>query len=120
MWQNIGFVVVGLAAGVLSGVFGIGGGLLIIPVLVYVFGMTQHLAQGTTLALMIPPIGIFAAWTYWKQGNVHLAAAAFICLGFVFGGWVGAKFANALPELLLRRSFGVLLAVVSVKMIFGK
>jgi len=120
MWQNIGFVVVGLAAGVLSGLFGIGGGLLIIPVLVYVFGMTQHLAQGTTLALMIPPIGLFAAWAYWKQGNVHLAAAAFICLGFVCGGWIGAKFANALPALLLRRSFGILLAVVSAKMIFGK
>ena len=120
MWQNIGFVVVGLAAGVLSGLFGIGGGLLIIPVLVYLFGMTQHLAQGTTLALMIPPIGIFAAWTYWKQGNVNLVAAAFICLGFVFGGWVGAKFSNAIPELMLRRSFGVLLAVVAAKMIFGK
>ena len=84
MWQNIGFVVLGLAAGVLSGLFGIGGGLLIIPVLIYFFGMSQHLAQGTTLALMIPPIGLFAAWAYYKQGNVHLAAAAFICLGFVF------------------------------------
>jgi len=120
MWQNLGFVVVGLTAGVLSGVFGIGGGLLIIPVLVYLFGMTQHLAQGTTLALMIPPIGIFAAWAYWKAGNVNIAAAAFICLGFVFGGWVGAKFANAIPELMLRRSFGVLLAVVAAKMMFGK
>ena len=120
MWQNIGFVVLGLAAGVLSGLFGIGGGLLIIPVLIYFFGMSQHLAQGTTLALMIPPIGLFAAWAYYKQGNVNLAAAAFICLGFVFRGWLGAKFANAIPELMLRRSFGVLLAIVSVKMIFGK
>ncbi|MCX6995768.1 MAG: sulfite exporter TauE/SafE family protein [Kiritimatiellaeota bacterium] len=120
MWQHLGFVVVGLAAGVLSGLFGIGGGLLIIPVLVYFFGMSQHLAQGTTLALMIPPIGIFAAWAYWKQGNVHLVAAAFICLGFVIGGWIGAKFAHALPELLLRRSFGVLLAVVAAKMMLGK
>jgi len=120
MWQNIAFVIVGLAAGVLSGVFGIGGGILIIPVLVYLFGMTQHLAQGTTLALMIPPIGIFAAWAYYKEGNVNIAAAALICLGFVFGGWVGAKFANLIPELMLRRSFGVLLAVVAVKMMVGK
>ena len=120
MWQNIAFVIVGLAAGVLSGVFGIGGGILIIPVLIYFFGMSQHLAQGTTLALMVPPIGLLAAWAYYKQGNVNLTAAALICLGFVFGGWVGAKFANAIPELMLRRSFGVLLAVVAVKMILGK
>lgn len=120
MWQNIAFMVVGLAAGILSGLFGIGGGILIIPVLVYFFGMTQHLAQGTTLALMIPPIGIFAAWAYYKEGNVNILAAALICLGFVFGGWFGAKFANMIPELMLRRSFGVLLAVVAAKMIFSK
>lgn len=120
MWQNMAFIGLGLAAGVLSGLFGIGGGILIIPVLVYFFGMSQHLAQGTTLALMIPPIGLFAAWAYYKTGNVNITAAALICLGFVFGGWVGAKFANLIPEMMLRRSFGVLLAVVAVKMIVGK
>jgi uncharacterized membrane protein YfcA len=120
MWQSIGIVVVGLLAGGLSGLFGIGGGIIIIPALVYLFGFTQHLAQGTTLAFMIPPIGLLAAWTYWKQGNVNLLAAGLICLGFVFGAWLGAKYAHSIPELLLRRSFGVLLAVVSVKMIFGK
>ena len=120
MGQGIILIVVGLAAGVLSGLLGIGGGILIIPALIYFLGYSQHLAQGTTLALMVPPIGILAAWAYWKEGNVNLAAVAFICLGFVFGGWIGAKFAGAIPELLLRRSFGVFMGVIAIKMIFGK
>jgi hypothetical protein len=120
MGQSIILIVVGLAAGVLSGLLGIGGGIVIIPALIYFLGYSQHLAQGTTLALMVPPIGILAAWAYWKQGNVNLLAAGLICLGFVLGGWVGAKFANAIPELLLRRSFGVFMGVVALKMIFGK
>ena len=120
MWQYLGVVALGLLAGSLSGLFGIGGGIIIIPALVYLFGFSQHMAQGTTLAFMIPPIGLLAAWTYWKQGNVNLAIAACLCLGFVFGGWVGAKYANAIPEMILRRSFGVLMAIVAVKMIIGK
>ena len=120
MWQSIILVVVGLAAGVLSGLLGIGGGLLIVPALVIILGYSQHLAQGTTLALMVPPIGIFAAWAYWKQGNVNLTAAALICLGFVFGGWLGAKFASAIPAALLRRGFGIFMGAIAIKMIFGK
>ena len=120
MGQGIILIVVGLAAGVLSGLLGIGGGILIIPALIYCLGYSQHMAQGTTLALMVPPVGILAAWTYWREGNVNLAAAALICLGFVFGGWLGAKFTTAIPELVLRRSFGVFLGVIAVKMIFWK
>ena len=70
------FLLLGLLAGVLSGLLGIGGGIFLVPALVFVFGLTQHEAQGTTLALMVPPIGLLAAWTYYKQGNVNLGIAA--------------------------------------------
>ena len=114
------FVVVGVVAGILSGLLGIGGGIVIVPALVFLFGFSQHLAQGTTLALMVPPIGILAAWAYYKNGNVNLPAAAYICLGFVVGSLVGAKMASAVPEVLLRRGFGLLFFAVSLRMIFFK
>ena len=110
----------GLAAGVLSGILGLGGGVLIVPALVLGFGFSQHLAQGTTLALLVPPIGLLAAWTYYRHGHVNLAAAAWICLGFLLGGLLGARIAVALPALLLRRVFGVFLLLISVRMIFFK
>lgn len=120
MTHIILFLLIGLLAGALSGLLGIGGGVIIVPALVFIFGYTQHLAQGTTLALMIPPIGILAAWTYYRQGDVNLAAAAFICIGFVIGGLFGARFATVIPDLVLRRLFGVLFLVISVRMIIGK
>ena len=116
----IPYIVLGLAAGVLSGLVGIGGGILIIPALVFLFGFTQQTAQGTTLALMVPPIGILAAWTYYNQGYVDLKAAGLICLGFVVGGWLGAKLAVSIPKELLQKIFGVFLLLVSLKMLFWK
>ena len=77
------YVLLGLAAGVISGLIGIGGGVVIVPALIFLFGLTQHQAQGTTLALLVPPIGLLAAWTYYKGGYVNLTMAAFICLGFL-------------------------------------
>jgi hypothetical protein len=82
--------------------------------------MSQHTAQGTTLALMVPPIGLLAAWAYYKQGFVDLKVAAFICLGFFIGGLLGAEFAVGIPEPILRKIFGVVLLVASLKMILGK
>jgi uncharacterized protein len=114
------FVLVGVVAGALSGLLGIGGGIVIVPALVFLFGYSQHLAQGTTLALMVPPIGILAAWTYYRSGNVNLPAAAWICAGFVVGGLLGARWAAAVPELILRRTFGVFFLLMSLRMIFGK
>jgi uncharacterized membrane protein YfcA len=114
------YILVGLAAGIVSGILGIGGGIIIIPAIVLLFGLTQKQAQGTTLALMVPPIGLLAAWTYYKAGLVDLKMAAFICLGFFFGGLLGAKFAVQIPEHLLRKIFGGFLLVVSIKMIFTK
>ena len=114
------FLLLGLSAGILSGLLGIGGGILIIPVLVFVFGLPQHMAQGTTLALMVPPIGLLAAWTYYKQGNVNLGIAALICIGFFFGGLLGAKLAGVVSAVLLKRLFGVALLVTAIKMIIAR
>jgi len=120
MVQILLFLLLGLVAGVLSGLVGIGGGTIIIPALVFLFGFTQHKAQGTTLALLVPPIGILGAWTYYKQGFVDLKAAMFIVLGFFLGGLLGARVAVGVPDTVLRKVFGVYLLVVAVQMFFGK
>lgn len=111
---------IGLAAGIVSGLLGIGGGVLIVPCLVFLIGMSQHTAQGTTLALMVPPIGLLAAWTYYKQGSVDVKVAALICLGFFFGGLIGAKFATVIHASLLKKLFGIGLLVTALKMILSK
>ncbi len=114
------FLLLGLTAGIISGLIGIGGGTIIVPALVFLFGFSQHLAQGTTLALLVPPIGFLAAWTYYKQGQVDLKVASFICMGFFFGGLLGAKFATKLSSVILERIFGVALLLIAVKMILAK
>ena len=91
MESSLLYVILGLVAGVLSGVIGIGGGVIIVPVLVLLFGMSQHHAQGTTLALLIPPIGILAAWTYYKAGYVDLRVAALVAVGFFAGSFLRAS-----------------------------
>jgi len=119
--MNISFyLLLGLIAGFFSGLIGIGGAIIIIPAMVLLFGLPQHVAQGTTLALMVPPIGLLAAWVYYKQGFVDLKIAGLICLGFFVGGLVGAKFATNIPEPTLRRIFGVVLLLAALKMILGK
>ena len=114
------FVLLGLAAGTLSGLIGIGGGTIIVPALIFLFGFTIHQAQGTTLALLVPPIGILAAWTYYRQGYVDLLVAAYICLGFLLGGLLGAKIATSIPGHLLEKIFGVALLLISLRMIFSR
>ncbi len=114
------YIALGLTAGILSGMLGIGGGIIMVPALVLVFGLSQHAAQGTTLALMVPPIGLLAAWTYWRQGFVDLRIAAFVCLGFFFGGLIGAKFVTGLPEHVLKKIFGFALLIVSIRIILSK
>lgn len=114
------YIVLGLVAGVISGLIGIGGGIIIIPALIFLFGLTQHQAQGTTLALMVPPIGLLAAWTYYKHGDVNLTIAAFICLGFFVGGLFGAKLATVLSTEILQKVFGVALLLIALYMIFKR
>jgi uncharacterized membrane protein YfcA len=114
------YILLGVVAGIFSGLIGIGGGIIIVPALVLLFGLSQHSAQGTTLALMVPPIGLLAALAYYKQGFVDLKIAAFVCIGFFVGGLIGAKFALGIPETILKKIFGAVLLAVSLKMIIGK
>jgi len=117
MAGNLAYVLLGLAAGALSGLIGIGGGIIIVPALVFLFGFSQLKAQGTTIALMIPPVGLLAAWTYYRQGYVDIKVAALVCLGFVLGGLAGANVATALSNAVLEKIFGVILLFVALKML---
>ncbi|MEQ8625450.1 MAG: sulfite exporter TauE/SafE family protein [Vicingaceae bacterium] len=112
-------VVIGLMAGVLSGLIGVGGGIIIVPALVYLLGLTQHSAQGTSLALMLPPIGILAAMNYYKAGALNVKYAIIISLAFIIGGYFGSKLSiSYISEENMKRVFGIILLFVSVKMVF--
>lgn len=113
-------IIIGLLAGFLSGIVGIGGGLLMIPMLILFLGLSQHEAQGTSLAVMLPPIGILAAMSYYKAGFVEWKYALIIATTFIIGGYFGAKFAVNVSPNLLKKIFGAVLLVAAVKMIFGK
>jgi uncharacterized protein len=120
MVNTLLILLLGLAAGVFSGLIGVGGGIIVVPVLVLAFGLSQHTAQGTTLAMLLPPIGVLAVWTYYKEGYVDWRIAGLLCAGFVLGGWFGAKFAVGLSKAALQRVFGGALLLVSIKMLWGK
>lgn len=119
MMKILLLVVLGLVAGVASGLIGIGGATIIIPALVFLFRFDEHTAQGTTLAMMVLPIGFLAAWTYYKAGYVDLRVAGILAVGFFFGGLIGARFAVSLPGPTLQRIFGIGLLLIAVKMIVG-
>jgi hypothetical protein len=120
MTDDLLYVVLGLIAGALSGLIGIGGGIIIVPALVFLFGFSQHQAQGTTLALLVPPIGLPAAWTYFKVGNVNFEVAMLVCVGFFLGGFIGAKVAASLSNVVLERVFGIAMLAVALKMLLAK
>lgn len=120
MSEILPYIILGILAGILSGVVGIGGGIIIVPALVFVFGMSQLEAQGTTLALLIPPVGILAAWSYYTHGFVDVKVALLIIIGFLLGGLIGGKIAVGLPNAVLQKIFGVVLLLVSIKMVVGK
>jgi len=113
-------VLIGVAAGILSGFVGIGGGLLMVPALVYFMGMSQHGAQGTSLAVMLPPIGVLAAYNYYKAGELNWKYALVIAVFFVIGGYFGSKFALRIDARMLKKIFGIGLLFVALRMIFGK
>ena len=113
-------LLLGMVAGAASGLIGIGGGIILVPALVFIFGLSQHQAQGTTLALMVPPIGLVAAWAYWRQGYVNLPYAALICAGFILGSLVGARWSFALSDTVLQKVFGFFLLLLSLKLLFTK
>ena len=113
-------IIIGLAAGMLSGIAGVGGGVIIIPALIFLLGMTQFEAQGTSLAMMIPPIGILAAFNYYKDGYINWKYAAILAVFFFIGGYFGSKFALNIPQNIVKKSFAVFIILVGVKMFFGK
>ncbi|MBI2270124.1 MAG: sulfite exporter TauE/SafE family protein [Bacteroidetes bacterium] len=111
---------VGLLAGILSGMVGIGGGIIIVPALVYFLGVSQHTAQGTTLAMFLMPIGILGVFNYYKAGHVDVKTALIIAITFVLGSFVGSKIAIGLDQTMVKRIFGVIILIISIKMILGK
>lgn len=114
------YFILGLSAGTLSGMFGIGGGTILIPGLIFLAGLSQHEAQGTTLAIMLLPIGLLAVMRYYQSGHVNFHIAIFICIGFLVGGLFGANIAEALPNLILRKAFGLFLMLVGLYTVFSK
>ncbi|HSX31677.1 MAG TPA: sulfite exporter TauE/SafE family protein [Candidatus Saccharimonadales bacterium] len=118
---DIVLILIGLVAGALSGMVGVGGGIIIVPALVMLLGFTQKNAQGTTLAMLMVPVGVFAALTYYRAGHMNIKAAIFIGLGFLIGALIGAQYAVKLPEHTMTRLFGGLLLAVGIKfLIMGK
>ncbi len=113
-----GLLILGLVAGILSSMVGIGGGILIVPVLVTVFALSQKVAQGTSLVMLLPPIGLLAVINYHKAGFVDYKAAAILIVAFVAGSFFGSKAAIKLDEAVLKKIFGVLLLVLSIKYLF--
>ena len=114
----LGLLLLGLVAGVFSGIVGIGGGIVLVPALVYIFGLSQHQAQGTSLGMLMLPVGILAVMQYYKQGFVDYKLVAFIAIGFVAGGYLGGKLAINIPETLIKRIFALFMIAVAVKMLF--
>lgn len=110
-------LLVGLVAGMLSGFFGVGGGVVIVPSLIYFLGFSQHKATGTSLAVLLPPIGLAAVLVYYRHGNVDLHAAVIVALASLLGAWGGSILANKLPGPVLRLGFGVFVVIMGCYLI---
>lgn len=106
----------GLAGGVLSGIFGIGGGLIIVPGLILLLNMTVKQAAGTSLAALLLPVGILGALEYWRAGHINVPIAALLAVGLLVGAFIGARLAIGLPGELVQRAFGVLLVLVGIRL----
>ena len=116
MW----FVIAGFLTGIIGGLFGVGGGEIFIPLLVYIFHFSQHKAQGTSLAVLLPPIGLLAAIRYYRAGYVDFSVAGLLAAGFFVGASIGAIAATRIDSETLRKVFGAFLFIVSLHMIFGR
>lgn len=113
-------IAIGIIAGIVSGMAGVGGGIIVVPVLVLLLGFSQHTAQGTSLFFMLPPIGILAAYNYYKAGHVDIKYALILSAAFIIGGYLGSKISINLAEDTIKKIFGGVLLLVALKMIFGK
>lgn len=113
-------IIIGLLAGFFSGILGVGGGVIMVPLLVFLLGFSHHEAQGTSLAVLAVPVTFLAAYNYYNAGYVNWKYAMIVALTFVVGGYLGSKLAITLDQALLKKIFGGILILVAVKMIFGK
>ncbi|MBF0388329.1 MAG: sulfite exporter TauE/SafE family protein [Candidatus Omnitrophica bacterium] len=111
-------ILIGLVGGIIGGVFGVGGGIIVVPALVFFFGFTQHMAQGTMLATLLLPSFVFAVWTYYKAGNINIMAALLVSAGMMAGSILGARYAQHLSAPALKIMFGVLMIISGLKVIF--
>ena len=116
----IAALLIGIGSGILAGMVGVGGGLVIVPALVYAFKMDQHTAQGTSLAVLLPPTGLFAFIQYYKAGHVQVPIAIMIAIGVLAGGYFGGSWAQQLSGPALRKTFAAVMALAAVKMFFQK
>lgn len=113
-------IVIGIITGVMAGMLGIGGAIIMIPALVFLLGISQQTAQGTSLAVMLPPIGVIAAYNYYKAGQVNIRFAIILAVFFLVGSYFGSKLALTIPQNVLKKIFGVLLLLVAAKMLLSK
>ena len=111
-------LLIGLVAGVLSGIIGIGGGIVIVPALVYFIGFSQRTAQGTSLAILLLPIGLLGVIQFYKAGYVDIKVTAIISLAFFLGSYFGSRIALTVPQEILKKYFAVLLLIIAIKMLF--
>lgn len=111
-------IIIGLCAGLLSGLIGVGGGIIMVPLFVFLLGMSQHNAQGMSLAVMLPPVTFLAVYNYHKAGEVDWKMALIASTVFIIGGFIGSKFALKIDEVILKKIFGVLMLVVAIKLLF--
>jgi uncharacterized membrane protein YfcA len=112
------YVLIGIIGGVLSGLFGVGGGVVIVPMLVMAFGFSEHMAQGTMLATFVLPTFAFAAWKYYQAGHMNIPAAILVSLGMMIGSMLSASHVQNMPAPLLKVLFGILMVAMGVKLIF--
>lgn len=116
---SLTFALIGLLGGVAAGLFGVGGGIVLVPALIYWAGFSQHLATGTSLAVLLPPIGLAATIEYYRHGNVDVQAAIILAVSMFSGAWIGAYFANQMKGPHLRLLFGVFVCALGVYLIYG-
>ena len=119
-YEVIVLLVIGLLGGFVAGSLGVGGGIIIVPALVFIFGMSQHHAQGTSLAVLLPPISLLAVLKYHKDGYIDYKFALILAITFFLGSYLGGLFAVNLPAKTLKKIFGILMLLAGIKMIFGK
>ena len=118
--QVVGLLLIGVVAGICAGMFGIGGGLIIVPALVFFYRLTQHAAVGTSLGAILLPVGALSAYVYWKNGNLNIGYSVLIAAGLLIGGFFGAKLVQPVSDLTLRRMFAGFLIIVGARMFFQK